>query len=233
MPRRGNESQVVVANTAKNYKKTPLYKNLNSKISKLKENEELHYRDYYNAGQAIPVAGMYISLTDLISENDTVNGRTGKEIIATSVQMKGELTTTAIANVQHNTIRIIVASGKKGRNNLTDLQDSTSPNTIPILDDSVAQYVIHSPYYYDETRNWKIYLDETIVLRADGGGPAIGTTYDVIKFFEYNIPLHRLDIIFKSSATAAATQNDIGVWLVAEVNNITLLRRNFRIFFHP
>lgn len=221
------------------YKKSKLYKNLNRKISQLKEDEELHYRDYFNSGTALSALTRYVSLTDLIAQGDGATNRDGNEVIVTSLKLKGEFTILGTTYSQYAIIRMIVVQKLLGNIVLQDLLASTSGTDIPLLDDSVVTTARLAPYYYQDVESsnvgapkaWKVLYDDTFIMRPNGDSVV---AYNQIYHYDIDIPMHRHQMSFLGAGTAPAEYGDVGVFIIATPSSSQILWQfAHRIYFHP
>lgn len=223
-----------LASTKSGYKQTTLYKNLNRKISKLKEEEELHHRDVTRPDGTIPAVVSMSGLLSTIPVGDSEINRTGNEITLTSLKLRGHFykpvgTTTGVVSV-----RMLIVYSKGLTLAQTSLLSSTSGSDLPILDDSVITNAIYAPYWYSEVNNYKILFDELFVFKPRNfydGASDISMAED--KQLLLNIPLDRKPTVYLGSGTAAPAQGDLAIFLVTNNNNSISCFLGGRIYFHP
>lgn len=147
----GKSSAIVISSK----KKAPTNKNLDKRIRRMQNKEEVKHVDTVIPGVtmvSIPIVAQTILLNGFVQGNAN-STRIGDQVTSTSIQMKGNITMPSVATITTPTTwRIIV---------FRDMQSNgVAPTAAMLLDVSTITHYYIAPYNSDYTHRFRVIFDK-------------------------------------------------------------------------
>lgn len=148
-PNKGNGSKLVMPV----YKKRlPTVKNLDKRIRKIVNKQEIKTMTVYQTLQNVPATG-YTQALQVLAQGAGGAQYIGDQFTMTSVQLRGEINS-SIADITNSIVRVLIVYDKEGG----------TPTLNSVLDTLVITKPVYAPYNHDTQQRFKIIYDKVFNL---------------------------------------------------------------------
>lgn len=159
--RRGNRMSMKGTKTEVTRKRVPRISTLNKKIKRIEDTRELKYNDVFRSSQEVDSAGVLFLMNGL-AVGDTQITRTGAEVQATSLQIRGSFITETSVN-DPTTFRMIVFWDRQA-NGADPLLISTGVGTPALLFSPSGGRGVDLPFMYETQDRFRVLYDKRYVV---------------------------------------------------------------------
>lgn len=203
-------------------------KNIDKKIKKMQNDEELKYTDVLITAQGISSTGSFHLLNGLTQGDDAKN-RDGREAVSTSIQ--GKMTFVSNTDdIGSTTLRMIVFWDSQA--------NGAAPTAATLLDNSIITSFLIAPYHRDYQKRYKILFDRVFVLNPlqilTTTAGTVTENQNITKYLSFKKQLSRT-IKFNSNNNGNIgdiVSNSLYVYFVSnEATNTPTVTSGFRFYY--
>lgn len=157
---RGTNTEII-------HKPIPRITTINKKVKRVMDMIELKYSDVlFNA--AVDDTGDLQLLNGIDTGTSGFQDRVGNEIVCTSIQMRGTITTDSTSLSSEQQVRVILFWYQQANGIAPTLAGAGSQGagTDALLNNGTVTNLINAPYMYEYNRSYRVLYDKRIILNA-------------------------------------------------------------------